>query len=332
MKLTPALLAPIGRLVLTLAFIAIASVAGRWMWNYYQVAPWTRDGKIRLDVASVAPDVSGIVTQVFVVDNMAVHKGQPLFVIDRERYEDSLQHAQASFQAAEAGMEKAQADVLAQTTLLAQARREAERNRKLGSLVSVEVVEQGATRVKQLQATLAQAQASLSQARAAVAQAAATRNTDRINLDRTMVVASVDGIAANVSLRPGDYLAAGQAAFGIADTSSLHVDGYFEETKLEKIDIGDRVTIQLMGNDRPLEGHVESIAPGIDDRERTRSGNLLANINPTFNWVRLAQRIPVRVHIDHTPPDIRLIAGRTATVIIHPSVSNANAAERVRQP
>lgn len=332
MKSTAALLAPIGRVVVTLALIGLAIAAGRWLWNYYQVDPWTRDGRVRIDVASVAPDVSGMITQVLVVDNMSVHKGQPLFTIDRERYEDALRHAQATFQAAEAGLEKAQADVLAQTALLAQARREAARNRNLGSLVPTEMVEQGAARVKQLQATLAQANASASEARAAVAQAIAARNTDRLNLDRTTVVAPVDGIAANVSLRPGDYLAAGQAAFGIADTSSLHIVGYFEETKLEKIDVGDRVTVQLMGSDQRLDGHVQSIAPGIDDRERARSGNLLANINPTFNWVRLAQRIPVRIHIDHAPPGIQLIAGRTATVIVHPGISNANVAESPQQP
>jgi multidrug resistance efflux pump len=318
-KSTAALLAPIGRVVLTLALIVVAVVAARWLWSYYQVDPWTRDGRIRIDVASVAPDVSGMVTQVFVVDNMSVHKGQPLFVIDRERYEESLQQAQASLQVAEAGLEKAQADVVAQTTLLAQARREDARNRKLGGLVPTETVEQGTARVRQLEAALAQANASVSQARAAIAQATAARNTDRLNLERTTVVAPVDGIAANVSLRPGDYLTAGHAAFGIADASSLHIDGYFEETKLEKIHVGDRVSVQLMGSERRLEGHVQSISPGIDDRERSQSSNLLANINPTFNWVRLAQRIPVRVHIDHAPPDMRLIAGRTATVIIHPN-------------
>ncbi|WP_241244848.1 HlyD family secretion protein [Burkholderia ambifaria] len=311
---------------MTLALIGAAIFTGRWLWNFYQVDPWTRDGRIRIDVASVAPDVSGLVTQVYVVDNMPVHKGQPLFVIDPQRYEQALQQSESSVQAADAGLEKARADVLSQNTLLDQARRENARNRNLGSLVPVETLEQGAARVRQLEASVAQANALVSQARAAIAQAIAARDTARLNLDRTTVVAPVDGIAANVELRPGDYLSAGHAAFGIADESSLHVDGYFEETKLEQIRIGDQVSIELMGSNRRLEGHVQSVAPGIEDRERAQSGGLLANINPTFNWVRLAQRIPVRIHIDHAPADIRLIAGRTATVIIHPGSGRADVA------
>jgi len=306
----------LGRVLLTLAFVAGSVAAGRWLWIYYQVDPWTRDGRIRVDVASVAPDVSGLVTEVDVVDNMPVHAGQPLFVIDRRRFDLALQQAKASLQAAEAGLQQAEAGVQVQMTLLAQARREDARNRKLGSLVSAETVEQGAARVAQLEAALAQANA--------------TRNTAALNLDRTAVVAPVDGIAADVQLRPGDYLTAGHAAFGIADASSLHIDGYFEETKLERIHVGDGVTVELMGSGEHVEGHVESIAPAIEDRERTPSGDLLANINPTFNWVRLAQRIPVRVHIDRVPSDLRLIAGRTATVIIHPGSTLADMGVRTR--
>ncbi|MCA8057375.1 MULTISPECIES: efflux RND transporter periplasmic adaptor subunit [Burkholderia cepacia complex] len=318
MKSTTALPVLVSRVVLTFVFVGTAIVAGHWLWKFYQVDPWTRDGRIRIDVASVAPDVSGLVTQVYVVDNMPVQKGQPLFVIDRQRYEQALQQAESSVQAADAGLEKARADVLSQMTLLGQARREDARNRKLGTLVPIETLEQGAARVRQLEASVAQANAQVSQAKAAISQAIAARNTARLNLGRTTIVAPVNGIAANVGLRPGDYLSAGHAAFGIADESSLHIDGYFEETKVEQIHIGDLASIQLMGSNRRLEGHVQSIAPGIEDRERAQSGGLLANINPTFNWVRLAQRIPVRVHIDHAPSDVRLIAGRTATVIVHP--------------
>jgi multidrug resistance efflux pump len=285
-------------------------------------------------VAQVAPDVSGLVTEVHVFDNMRVHKGQPLFVIDRPRYELALEQAQATLQQAQAASQQAAASVqaaeaalLAQNTLLDQARRENTRNGKLGDLVPTETVEQGATRVAQLQAAVGQAQAALAQAHAGVsqthanvAQATSTLGTARLNLQRTTVVAPVDGVAADVQLRPGNYLTAGRPAFGIVDAASLHIDGYFEETKLAHIRIGDNVSVQLMGDGRRLEGHVDSISPGIEDRERGPSGNLLANVNPTFNWVRLAQRIPVRIHIDHAPPDLQLIAGRTATVIVHPSV------------
>jgi multidrug resistance efflux pump len=326
-------LSAFGRPLLTLVLVVAGLVAADWLWVHYQIEPWTRDGRIRVDVAQVAPDVSGLVTEVNVVDNMAVHKGQPLFVIDRPRYQLALDQAEAALQQTDAASHLADASVLAaeanfqaQNTLLAQARREDVRNRKLGNLVPTETVEQGATRVAQLQAAVAQAQAAVAQARAAVAQARANMaqaraalGTARLNLERTTVVAPVDGVAADVELRPGDYLTAGRPAFGVVDAASLHIDGYFEETKLAYIHVGDRVTVALMGDERRLEGHVESISPGIEDRERGPSGNLLANVNPTFNWVRLAQRIPVRVQIDHAPPDLRLIAGRTATVVIHPS-------------
>ena len=316
-----ALLERFGRPLLTFVLVAMAVGAGKWLWVHYQLEPWTRDGRVRVDVAAVAPDVSGLVFEVDVVDNMPVHKGQRLFVIDRPRYELALQQAVAALQQAMAGLQQAEAGVQVQTTLLAQARREDVRNHKLGGLVTTETVEQGSARIAQLQGAVAQAEATVSQARAALAQATTARDIAQLNLERTTVVAPVDGVAANVALRPGDYLTAGHPAFGVVDAASMHIDGYFEETKLANIRIGDRVTIELMGDGRHLEGHVESIAPGIEDRERTPSGDLLANVNPTFNWVRLAQRIPVRIHIDQAPPDLLLIAGRTATVAVHPSAA-----------
>jgi multidrug resistance efflux pump len=309
------------RLVSTLALVAVASGASRWLWVYYQLDPWTRDGRVRVDVVDVAPDVSGWVTQVYVADNMPVRKGQPLFIIDRARYQLALEQADATLEHANASLQQAEAAVRVQATQLAQARREDVRNRKLGSLVPVETVEEGAERVSQLQAAVAQAEATVSQAHAAVYQATADRDTARLNLTRTVVVAPVNGVAANVQLQPGDYLTRGHPVFGVSDAASLHVDGYLEETKLRDIRVGDRATIKLMGDGRRLEGHVVSIAPAIEDRERTPSGDLLADVNPTFNWVRLAQRIPVRIHIDHAPPDLRLIAGRTATVVIHPATA-----------
>jgi len=187
--------------------------------------------------------------------------------------------------------------------------------------VPTETVEQGGSRIAQLEGAVAQAEANVSQARAALAQATAAHETAQLNLERTIVLAPVDGVAANVMLRPGDYLTAGHPAFGVVAAASLHIDGYFEETKLANIHIGDSVTIELMGDGRRLLGHVESISPGIEDRERTPSSGLLANVNPTFNWVRLAQRIPVRIHIDQAPLDLLLIAGRTATVVVHPGVA-----------
>ena len=279
----------LGRIALTLVFVAAALYAGWYLWQEYEVEPWTRDGRVRADTVQVTPDVSGLITDVLIRENQAVTQGQVLFLIDQPRYQFALQQAEAEVQHEQAVRDEAA--------------REDQRNRRLGNLVSVEVLQQGETR--------------LAQAEAALAQALTARDLAKLNLDRTTVKASVNGILSNVELQPGDYATAGHPVFALVDTDSLHVDGYFEETKLPRIHVGDRVTVQLMGEySRKLDGHVVSIAGGIEDRERSGSPNLLPNINPTFSWVRLAQRVPVRVVVDNPPPDIRLIPGRTATVTV----------------
>jgi multidrug resistance efflux pump len=278
------------RLLFTLVLVAAALIAARWMWVHYQVEPWTRDGRVRADVVQVAPDVSGLVTQADIEDNAVVRKGQPLFTLDRPRFQVALAQSSAALQV--------------QTAALAQARREDARNRQLGDLTPTETTEQGASKVAQLKAS--------------VAQATAARDAAALNLARTTVYAPLDGIVANSELHRGDYLTAGRTAMALVDTATVHVDGYFEETKLSRIHVGDRATVQLVGDPRLLAGHVASISPGIEDRERGPSGDFLPNVNPTFSWVRLAQRVPVRIRLDQATANVNLIAGRTATVIIHP--------------
>jgi RND family efflux transporter MFP subunit len=276
------------RPLLTLVVAALAVLLIRWMWAHYEVAPWTRDGRVRADVVTVSPDVAGFVVGVTVVDNQVVREGEPLFQLDRARYEATLRQAVAA--------------VERERVVLAQARREVRRNETLRDVVAFEVREQSQARAEEAAAILSQGLAEV-----AIAQ---------LNLERTTVVAPVNGIVTNLELRPGDYLTAGREALALVDTDSLHVDGYFEETKLPGIHVGDRVSVKLMGESRVLYGRVHSIAGAIEDRERTANANLLANINPTFSWVRLAQRVPVRVELDATPSDVRLIAGRTATVVV----------------
>jgi multidrug resistance efflux pump len=266
-----------------------------------------------------------------------VRKGQLLFQLDRARYQVALLQAEAALSQAEAALRtaetaprQAQAVVARDSALLAQSRREAARNAALHELVSTELNEQGRTKVQEADASLQQAKAALQQskdavlqARAAVQQAHAQLDAARLNLQRTTVRAPVDGVVTNVDLRPGDYFVTGHQALALVDADSLHVDGYFEETKLPRIRVGDRVSVRLMGEPLVMYGHVQSIAAAIEDRERTPSANLVANVNPTFSWVRLAQRIPVRVVLDHPPANVRLIAGRTATVVVltpHPIV------------
>jgi len=275
------------RRLITLAVVAVAMFALRSLWTHSELAPWTRDGRVRADVVSIAPDVPGFVVKVAVHDNQVVSKGDPLFEIDRARYEIALQQALAT--------------VARQRASLAEAGREAHRNDSLGEVVSSEVREQSRTRMQEATAELQRGLADLAAA--------------RLNLQRTLIVAPVNGIVTNLELRPGNYLTAGRQGLALVDSDSLHVDGYFEETKLPRLHEGDRVSVRLMGESQLLYGRVQSIAPAIFDRERTPTGDLVANINPTFSWVRLAQRVPVRIKLDPGPLDVRLIAGRTATVV-----------------
>lgn len=122
-------------------------------------------------------------------------------------------------------------------------------------------------------------------------------------------MAPVNGIVTNFDLLPGRYVNAGAAVFALLGSDTFRVEGYFEETKLRRIRIGEDATVKLIGDPRLLSGHVESIANGIEDQNRSTSSNLLASVNPTFSWVRLAQRIPVRIKLDNVPPDLLLAAG-----------------------
>jgi multidrug resistance efflux pump len=243
---------------------------------------------VRADVIQVAPDISGLVSSVEVVDNQQVKQGQVLFVIDQARYTLALRQAQAT--------------ALQRRATLDQARREDARNRKLGNLVAAEVAEESRSRVEAGEAALADANVAI--------------DTARLNLQRATIMSPVDGYLNDRAPRAGEFVTAGRPVLAVVDMHSFRVDGYFEETKLGGIDIGQPVDITVMGEATPLRGHVQSIVAGIEDRDRTQGSNLLPNVNPAFSWVRLAQRIPVRVALDEVPADFRMIAGRTATVSV----------------
>jgi len=282
----------VGRVGITLVAAAGAVFAGWQLWRHYEVEPWTRDGRVKAYVVQVAPDVTGQVTKVYVHDNQQVDAGDLLFEIDRARFELALRQAEAAEQAAQAALNQAQ--------------REARRNVQLDELVAQETREQGQSRVET--------------ARAALAQAVVNRDTAKLNLERTQVKSVVNGFVTNLDLRPGGYVSASHPVMALVDRGSFYVEGYFEETKLPSIHLGDPVAVTLMGAPQKLSGHVESFAEGISDRDRTTGTNLLPNINPTFNWVRLAQRIPVRVALDPVPANVRLVAGQTATVQVLPGL------------
>lgn len=277
----------LGRLLLTAIVVVAALAVGRELWVYYMEQPWTRDGRVRADVVQVAPDVSGFVTEVLVKDNQKVNRGDVLFKIDRERFALALRQADASVAGHQATLDQANADL------------------KRYSALTTDAVSQQ----KQEQVLATQLQA-----RAAFDQAVADRAVAQLNLDRSEVHASVNGVITNMDLRPGAYVTAGKGVMALVDIDTLHVEGYFEETKLARIRIGDKVQVRLMGEKVTLLGHVESIAAGIEDRDRAEGASLLANVNPTFSWVRLAQRVPVRIALDPVPENMSLVAGRSATV------------------
>ena len=251
-------LAPLGRSAATIVIVVLAVIVAIWLYHHYERSPWTRDGRVRADVVRVTPDIGGLVTAVAVRDNQPVKAGDLLFIIDRPRYSLAVTQAQASVASARA--------------TLGQAQREARRDLALGDLVATETHEQNVARVATARASLAEAMSALDGA--------------RLNLARTQVRASVNGIVTNLDLHPGDYVPAGQQAMALLDTDSLRIEGYFEETKLPLIRIGAPATVRLMGDARPLYGRVESISAGIDDPSRSNSSNLLPNVEATFTWVR----------------------------------------------
>jgi len=277
--------------VITLATIAVAGALGGAMWNAYVGAPWTRDGTVRAYVVTMAVEVSGYIVQLPVADNQFVHKGDLLMVIDPTNYKIAVSLAEAAVQQAQANAENAA--------------REAKRRQELSNLAAtVEEKQTYASTAVASQAQLQQAQANLAQA--------------RVNLERTEIRSPVNGWVTNLLAQLGDYANVGQNEISVVDADSFWVDGYFEETNLEPIQVGDPASIKLMGYSQIVRGHVGSIARGINVANAQPNGQGLANVNPIFTWVRLAQRIPVRIHIDQVPEGVVLAAGMTATVQIDP--------------
>jgi RND family efflux transporter MFP subunit len=275
------------RVGITLAVVVAAIFAGAWIWQHYMYSPWTRDARVRADVVTIAPDVSGWVLELKVRDNQQVKAGDLLMTIDRDRYQ--------------AAVEKAQAVVDIRRQQLSLREHEASRRAQLGSqAISAELRENA-----QINAEMARSEYREAQADLRIAQ---------LNLARSEVRAPRDGQITNLRLAQGNYVTAGQAVMALVDTGSFYVQAYFEETKLPRIQVGAPVEVWLMGGEQEIRGEVDSISRGITDRNASPDGQLLANVEPTFNWVRLAQRIPVRIKLDALPENVQLSAGMTASV------------------
>ncbi|GAN87720.1 HlyD family secretion protein [Komagataeibacter intermedius] len=283
------------RVAITAVILLVAAIVAIVLWDYYTASPWTRNGQVRAQVANIAPRISGQINEVRVHDNQFVHKGDVLYVIDPFDFRVKLDIADAA-------VNERRADLEFKTS-------QYERRQKIsGVAVSGEEKQQFEAVAQQAEAQYAAALADLKQA--------------RINLERTEVRSSINGYVTNLTMRAGDYANAGQVNIQIIDADSYWVDGYFEETKIHSIKVGEPVRLDLMGFHEPLFGHVESITRGIASNNAATSIQGLPAVDPVYTWVRLAQRIPVRVKIDSIPPDLVLAAGMTATVTVVSEAGN----------
>src|SRR6516165_8651757 len=273
----------------TLGVALVAIVMALMTWDYYVTAPWTRDGRVRVQVASVAPQVSGQITELKVGDNQYVHQGDVLYAIDPFDFEVALR------------VDKAQAQQRAADLQVKQV--QSERRQRLSDLSTT------AEEQQTFAGSAVQAKAAFDAAQQQVAQA-------EINLRRTQVRSPVNGYVTNLLMRVGDFAHEGGADISVIDTDSYWIDGYFEETKLARVCIGDRVEAKLMGYAEPILGHVASVTRGIVVTDAAAGAQGLPNVNPVFTWVRLAQRVPIRLAIDHVPSGVPLVSGLTATVTI----------------
>jgi multidrug resistance efflux pump len=269
--------------------VVAALIAARHAWLIYMTAPWTRDGMVRVQVANVAPQISGQIVEVQAYDNQHVHKGDVLYVIEKFDFEVALANAKATVLSREADLAVKKAQ---------NARREA-----LSTVsTSIEEKQQYDGSAKMADAALAGAEAALSQA--------------EINLQRTEVRSPVDGYVTNLLMRVGDFARAGTANLSVIDEHSYWIDAYFEETKLANVHVGDPVEATLLAFEAPINGRIESITGGISAANAAASTQGLPSVDPIFTWVRLAQRIPVRIRIEQIPPEVPLVAGMTCSVSV----------------
>jgi multidrug resistance efflux pump len=273
----------------TLAIALVAVLISIVAWDHYVMSPWTRDGRLRVQVASVAPQISGQITEVRVTDNQFVHKGDVLYVIDSFDFDVTLRTNTATLKQRAADLQVKEA--------------QSERRLHLSDLATTPEQQQ----IYKGNAIMAKAAFEAMQQQVAQAE---------INLNRTQARSPVNGYVTNLLLRVGDYAHQGASNVSIIDTDSYWVDGYFEETQMARVCVGDRAEAKLMGYSSPIVGHVATVTRGVSVSDAAAGTQGLPNVNPVYTWVRLAQRVPVRIAIDAVPPDVPLVSGMTATVTI----------------
>ena len=278
----------ISRTAITMALVTLAFIAIFRAWVYYTESPWTRDARFSADVVAIAPDVAGLITAVNVHDNQLVKKDQVLFTIDQPRYQKAL--------------EEAEADVAYYQALAAEKRREAGRRNQLGvQAMSREEIDQSNN---VLQTVLHQ-----------MAKAQATRDLAKLDLERTVIRAPADGWVTNLNVYAGEFITRGSTAVALVKQNSFYVLAYMEETKLEGVRPGYRAEITPLGSNRVFKGTVDSVAAGVTNASSSKDAKGMATVDSNLEWVRLAQRVPVRIHLDEQQENV-WPAGTTATVVI----------------
>ncbi|MCS2165955.1 p-hydroxybenzoic acid efflux pump subunit AaeA [Scandinavium manionii] len=278
----------ISRTAITLILVVLAFIAIFRAWVYYTESPWTRDARFSADVVAIAPDVAGLITDVNVKDNQLVRKNQVLFTIDQPRYQKAL--------------EEADADVAYYQVLASEKRREAGRRNQLGTMaMSREEIDQANNLLQTVEHQLAKAQA--------------TRDLARLDLERTVIRAPADGWVTNLNVYSGEFITRGSTAVALVKKESFYVMAYMEETKLEGVRPGYRAEITPLGSTKVIKGTVDSIAAGVTNASSSSDVKGMATIDSNLEWVRLAQRVPVRIRLDQQQGNL-WPAGTTATVII----------------
>ncbi len=281
------------KLLVTLIVIGAALFFGYRKYEAYTANPWTRDGQVRTQVIQVSPRVTGIVTRIHVVDNQRVKKGDLLFEIDPSRYRIKVEQAKARLKRT---LESAKG-----------IRIEYERVKRIYRQ------DRGAVSQK----ALVRNETSYYKSLADIDSAEESLKAAELNLAFTRVYAEVDGYVSNINFQVGSPATAGKPILALVDENSFWVFGFFRENTIPDVEVGDRAVVTLLAYpDTPLTGRVESIAWGIAHADGNPGGNLLPSVKPVFQWIRLAQRIPVRIKLDPLPDGIKLRFGLTASVMI----------------
>lgn len=296
------------RLFITSSFVIIALAAIGWKYQQYIINPWTRDGLVRAQIVQITPRVTGPIISLNIKDNSEVKAGQVLFVVDPRPYKIAVEKAKGNLDQTKAQLQRAQDEATRERELI---------QRQPGAISQMTLVQQ------KISVTLAQA---------GVEAAQAAYDQSKLDLSFTQVIAPVDGYITNLNLNIGSQVVANQPVVALIDKHSFWVEGFFKETDIKDVASGDKATVTLMAyGDQPLKGLVESIGYGISHKNGSTGLSLLPNVSPTFQWIRLAQRIPVQIHLDHIPDGIQFRIGSSASIVIHKKQKNQSLIKMVKE-